>query len=361
MSKPLKDRPDHVTRLRDQGGFRNLAVAAAMSSVLIPALAHAERIVFASVSGPFQAALREAWLSPAAEAVGGVEVVEDSYTEAIFSLRAQVSTQQVSWDLVDLGSFDCVRAAQAGLLEPLDYDVIDASGIPEELQQKYWLGAHYRSYVIAWNRDSFGDDGPQNWEDFFDRERFPGKRAMWRFPVGTMEAATLGDGVAPEDMYPLDVDRAIARLEAIRPDLVWWDTGAEAERLLLEGKVDMLAAWNGRAEAAIRKGANAEMTFTDGILSFACLAIPRGAPHKDLAMKMLAQIARPEIQSRLPRIISYSGANEGVLEPGVLPPEIIATLPNAPENLPVQHRLDPAWWGENFRRANTAFDDMLMR
>lgn len=347
---------NHVIAARRPGLGILLAAA-----VVLPGAGKAEKLVFASVGGSYHAAMRQAWLDPAAVALGGVEVQEDSYSEAIFSLRAQVSTRQVTWDLVDLGGFDCVRAAESGLLEPLDYDVIDATGIPQDLRQPNWLGVHYRSFVFGWSRDAFGDDGPKNWQDFWDVERFPGKRGVWRYPVGTLETALMGDGVPGDELYPLDIDRAIRKLEEMRPHIAWWDTGGQAERMLSQGEVTVLAAWNGRIERAVRDGVNADLSFADGLMSFSCFAIPKGAPNKDVAMRMLAQIARPEMQARLPEIIPYSGSNADSLDARTMSPELASSLPNTPENLRLQHRLSQEWWAENFSRANDAFEAMLLR
>ena len=52
--------------------------------------------------------------------------------------------------------------------------------------------------------------------------------------------AALADGVPPDKVYPLDVDRAFASLEKIKPHIsVWWDSGGQAMQLMKDGEVDM--------------------------------------------------------------------------------------------------------------------------
>ena len=50
---------------------------------------------------------------------------------------------------------------------------------------------------------------PAGWADYFDTTKFPGKRGAWDYSEGGMfEFALMADGVAPKDLYPLDLARA---------------------------------------------------------------------------------------------------------------------------------------------------------
>lgn len=63
-----------------------------------------------------------------------------------------------------------------------------------------------------------------------------------------MEAALLADGVPPEKLYPLDIDRAFKSLDRLKPQITtWWSSGAQSQSLIRDGEVEMLAMWNGRA------------------------------------------------------------------------------------------------------------------
>ncbi len=48
----------------------------------------------------------------------------------------------------------------------------------------------------------------------------------------------MADGVAPEKLYPLDLDRVFRSLDKIKPSIVkFWDTGAEPVQMLIDGNV----------------------------------------------------------------------------------------------------------------------------
>jgi len=87
-------------------------------------------------------------------------------------------------------------------------------------------------------------------------KKFPGRRALRNHPIATLEAALMADGVAPDKLYPLDVDRAFRKLEEIKPNVtVWWTSGAQSAQLLTTAEVDMVMAWNGRITALTKEGA----------------------------------------------------------------------------------------------------------
>ena len=87
-------------------------------------------------------------------------------------------------------------------------------------------------------------------------KRFKGARALAAFPQGMLELALLADGVAPSKLYPLDVERALKKISAIKDDVaVWWTTGAQSAQVLKDGEVDMIAIWGSRMSAALESGA----------------------------------------------------------------------------------------------------------
>ena len=55
----------------------------------------------------------------------------------------------------------------------------------------------------------------------------------------------MADGVTPADLYPLDLERATAKLDTIKDDIVFWASGAESQELIGSGEVAMSMIWNG--------------------------------------------------------------------------------------------------------------------
>lgn len=60
-------------------------------------------------------------------------------------------------------------------------------------------GFLYASTVYAYNEDYIPAETPATMADFFDLEKFPGRRGMRRVPQGNLEFALMADGV-PRDL-----------------------------------------------------------------------------------------------------------------------------------------------------------------
>lgn len=334
------------------------SVAALTAAGVLPALAQ-DSVTFSSFGGTYQEAQRIALLEPAAEALG-IAIREDTLT-GIAEVRAQVLAGAVSWDIVDLGMNDCALAEAEGILEPLDYSLISTEGFADAAYSDAWVGTIYYSTVLAYDEDVVGDNPPQSWADFWDVENFPGARALYNHPV-TLELALMADGVPLDEIYPLDLDRAFAKMDEIRPHVdVWWSTGAQSAQLIADGEVDMLPIWNGRLDAVVADGVPAGMTFNQGVLSLDCLAIPRGAANKDLAMQVIAEILKPDYQARMVEHINYGPTSALAFEEGVITPEQEAISPSAPDNIAVQLITDADFWAENRPAIQERWDAFMTR
>lgn len=328
-------------------------------TVMITGTAKAsDAITAVSWGGVYQDALRNSFFTPAAEKME-IEIREDTLS-GIADVRLQVLSRAVSWDIIELASSSCVAGAAEGLFEPLDYDVIDVSGFPEGTYGEHWIGSMFYSTVLAWNTEKYADNPPTGWADFFDTENFPGSRSMYNSTNGTLEFALLADGVAAEDLYPLDVDRAFDQLREIRDDVaIWWTSGAQTTQLAKDGEVDMIAAWSSRIDQAMADGANYDYTFNEGMLDFGCFAIPKGSENVEAAMQALAHFATADLQANLPAHINYGPVNAAAFDTGKIDPAVAEGLNSAPENLPKQFVAGVNWIAENAPQMRERWDEFL--
>ena len=140
--------------------------------------------------------------------------------------------------------------------------------------------------------------------------------------------------------------------------LVWWNSGAQSAQILQDGEVDMVGAWNGRIQAAMKeketKGGPLAITFDQQMLVSDCWLIPKGAPNKDLAMKAIAIMMRPEVQARLSQYINYAPANLAAFETGLISKELAEQLPNSPQNIGKGFCAERRLVGQELRRDGEA-------
>lgn len=302
-----------------------------------------DTVTIASWGGAFQAAQRQAMFEPSAKMLG-ITIKEDTLN-GYGDVKTQVLAKAVKWDIAELGLQSCAQGTVDGVFEPLDYGVIKADGVNPKVVKPHWIGIIYYSNVIAWNTRTYAEKGPQSWKDFWDVKKFPGKRSLYHRPTETLEAALMADGVEPDKLYPLDVERGFRKLEELRPHIaVWWASGAQAAQLLKDGEVDMIGIWNGRASTVIKDGAKAAFTYNQGIMNADCLVVPKGAKNKTGAMKVINALVSPEIQAALPKLIDYGPVNSRAFTIGKLTTTEMDRINSSPKNAATQAVMDVEWW-----------------
>ena len=339
------------------------AVGVAVSAIVFAGSAMAERLVVASWGGSYQAAQSKALFVPGAAAMG-ITVIEETYG-GMSDVRLKVKAGAVAWDIVLSSAGSAARGAADGLLEKLDYNIIDVSTFYPGMMTDHCVGSDVFSTVLAWNTDTYGKDGPQSWADFWDVEKFPGKRAYRSKVAGALEPALMADGVAPEDVYKVlsteeGIERAIAKIAELKPHIaVWWSSGAQHAQLMKDGEVDMTTGWNGRFDVARDDGAKVDYSFNQALIDYDCFAIPKGAPNKDLAMKFLATISTAEMQANLPLHITYGPTNKASYELGIIDDALARRLPSHPDNAKLQLPVNLDWYIAFEQEAAALYQDMM--
>lgn len=311
-----------------------------------PALA-AEQIMFVSQGGAYQKAQTIAILDPSAKKLG-ITINQDSVPDAWPIMRSQVATGKPTWDVVDVATNFCLRGGEQGIVEKLDFSKMpNAAAMPAEYRSDYSVAYEFYSSVLGYSLKKYPDaaSAPKTWADFWDVKKFPGRRSLRNHPLATLEAALMADGVAPDKLYPLDVDRAFRKLEEIKPNItVWWTSGAQSAQLLNDGEVDMVMAWNGRISALTKEGAKVAYTYNQGILQSTSLCVLKGAPNLPTAIKFLNEAVDPVHQANLPLHIDYGPANPKAYDTKVIPEARVKELPSAPDNAKAQALMSYAWW-----------------
>jgi putative spermidine/putrescine transport system substrate-binding protein len=315
-------------------------------SMTMPSWA-ADQITFVSQGGAYQKAQTVAILDPAAKKLG-ITINQDSVPDAWPIMRSQVASGKPTWDVVDVATSFCLRGGEQGIVEKLDLAKMpNVAAMPADYRSPYSVAYEFYSSVLGYSTKKYPDaaKAPRSWADFWDVKKFPGRRALRNHPLATLEAALMADGVAPDKLYPLDVERALRKLEEIKPHItVWWTSGAQSAQLLNDGEVDMVMAWNGRVSALIKEGAKVAYTYNQGILQSTSLCILKGAPNVATAIRFVNEAVDPVLQANLPLHIDYGPANPKAFDTGVISKARVEELPSAPANARRQALLSYAWW-----------------
>lgn len=304
---------------------RTLILSAAAITLGLSSQALAADMVFTSWGGTTQDAQKSAWAEKF-KAATGINVLQDGPTD-YGKIKAMVEAKAVTWDVVDVEGDYALQACDAGLLEPLDFKVIDQSKLDPRFVTPCSVGSFYYSFVLGFNPAAVKGDGPKTRADLFDVQKFPGKRAFYKWSApGVIEAALLADGVAPGALYPLDLDRAFKKLDSIKPHIVWWTGGAQSQQLLASAEAPYGMFWNGRLSAMQASGTKVGVSWEQNITAADSLVVPKGAKNKDAAMKFIAFASGQKPQAEFAAATGYAPVN--LTSADVMDPALRATLPD---------------------------------
>ncbi|MVA95792.1 extracellular solute-binding protein [Nitratireductor sp. CAU 1489] len=314
--------------------IHTMIATAALALCVSASMASAETITAVHNGGTVGAAQHEAFFVPFAEARGHT-VVEDTFNQELAKLRSQIETGNLIWDVVSVTAINEATACEEGLLERVDWAAIldledfkgaggfGECGVPNNLVSG---GLVYDADVID------PADAPRTWADFWNVEKWPGKRGMLYRAEQTLEVALMADGVPPQDVMTVlssdgGVERAFAKLEELKPHIMWWKSGDESMQNILSGEVVMTFAWNGRVATANKSNdRNLKIVFDAGHVSGSqYFAIMKGAPKLDLAKELILFSSSPKAQAQYSRLIDYAPANAEAFD--LLTEAELATLP----------------------------------
>lgn len=352
--------------------FKKTLLASAAAVVMaggatIPAQAQdAETLTIVSWGGAYERSQQKAYYEPYEEKTG-VEILQESESaNALAGIRSQVEAGNVSWNIVDMLQADAQRACDEGLLVVVDHDEWLAEGedgsAPTEDFIENTLGDCFIPQILyatmfAYNTEAFPDGGPQTVEDVWDLEKFPGTRALQRIPQKNLEWALLADGVAPEEVYEVlatreGQDRAFAKLDEIKDNVIWWDEGAQPPQLLADQEAVIATAYNGRIfDAQMNEDQPFEIMWDHQMFEVDGWVVPVGNEEKMETIKDFLHFATdPQRLADQAKYIAYGPARKSsadmvsTFEGTDI--EMAPHMPTNPENLETAIRFDVDFWAD---------------
>lgn len=338
--------------------------------------AMAAEITVVSWGGAYTKSQVEAYHKPFMAATDHTIASED-YNGGLSEVKAQVEAGNVKWDLVDVELSDAVRGCDEGLLEPLNIDDMPDGDDGTPARDDFLPGTYTECSIgqIVWSTiyaydSSKLDSKPSTIADFFDTEKFPGKRGIRKNPKANLEMALMADGVPADEVYAMlgteeGVERAFAKMDTIKDQVVWWEAGAQPPQLLADGEVVMTTAYNGRIfNAVASEDKPFEIVWDGQVWDLDLWVMPKGAPNKEAAMefikfstdtKRLAAQASwisygPVRKSSAPMVGTFHNKPDLQMGP---------QMPTAAENMKNALQNDFEFWADNQDQLNEQFNAWL--
>ena len=338
------------------------AVALAAPFVLRSAEAAGKRIVVRDPGGPFTLGFGEAYYKPF-QAATGIEVVGvASAAEPTAEIKSMVETKSYTWNIaggISVAALNTLVAGNYVEKHELDGDAA-VKEIPAEFRTPYGIGSDVYATAIGYRTDRVAPEkAPQNWADYWNVEKFPGRRGLRKYPFDAVEEALLADGVPAAKLYPCDLDRAFKSLDRIKPHVAaWWTSGAQATQMLATGEVDMLPVWSSRILAARDAGAPIDVSWGQNIWGVDVWAILKGTPNADACRDFIRFTCDPKRQAVFAKYVSNGPTHPDAYK--YIDPAVARTLSTYPANRKTAIAIDNDYWAKAKDQALDRFNAWIL-
>ena len=288
----------------------------------------AELIVLTNTGGDWGACQRTAFADTFEEKYG-VTVIDGPFLDD-GQIMAAVESGAYDADVLFPTPSLVLDELGAKYLEPIDFSMVPKDELIPGTYTNYGVALDLFSWAFGYRTDA--GPAPTKWEDFFDTTNFPGKRGLvsWDFST-VLIGALLADGVAPDQLVPLDLERAFAKLDTIKDDIVWFDTGSAGQDLLDTGEVRFAQLYANRITSLRDKGTPVDILWDAQIIQADYLGIPKGSPNVPTAMQLIAHMVSKDVNGQFS--FCQPGAPSNSQSP--VNPEIAGDLPTS--HMDVRH------------------------
>ena len=322
--------------------------------------AQEKRIVVRDPGGPYSAGFQEAFHTDFKKATGIESVGVAGQHEPTSLIKGMVDTKSYTWDMALLS-----RAAhdqllsEGNYLEKLNVDTPSIRATPAHFKTDFFAGNNVFTAMYAFRTDHFKGNEPKTWADIWNVKDFPGRRCLRKHPFDTIEMALLADGVPGDKLYPLDIPRALKKLDQIKKEVaVWWTGGAQTSQLLKTGEVDICTTWNARAQTVIDENAPVKIVWNQNLWSSEGWCIIRGTPKADMCREFIKFAVDGERQAKWTKHVSYGPTHPDAFK--YIPEATAKKLPTYPENFKTAIQADAVYWGKNKDKVTEQFESWLL-
>lgn len=315
-------------------------------SSALPAMP-AHELTVATWGGDYQASQRRVFFDTW-EARTGKSINDVAFDGTWRSAKSNLQSG-ATWDVLDMELADVKRACERGVIRAIDWERIAArDDLVPQAREVCGVGNVIWSYVLAYD-SSRVQRKPAGWADLWNFDGFAGKRAVRKTAQWNLEAALIADGVAPEEVYTAlntrqGVERAFAKLEQLKPHVIWWRAGAEPIDLIAAGDAVLATAYNGRVTGAQQAGVTIDLIWAEALYTVDYWVIAANSNNLDDAYSLIDWASTAEIMAYLPAEVAYGPTSRRALD--LVRPDLIELLPSTPERLSVGLQSSADFWND---------------
>lgn len=348
-----------------------LPLAIAVTLAALSSTAFGKPLTVVSWGGAFSKSQDIAFVDPFRKK-SGLPVTMDDWSGNIGQVQAMVDANNVTWDVVVGERSFAIKGCEEGFLEKIDASKLPPSPDGKPASKDFLpgtildcgIGSEVFAYGMSYNNAAFPGKKPQSAKDFFDLKTFPGRRGMLKRPESTLEFALLADGVAKEDLYkvlatPEGLDRALAKLDTIKSQVVWFDSFAQPPQILNDGEAVMVTGTLSRIiQPMLEEKKDWNVIMNDFLWDVDVWMVVKNSPNKQQAFDFINFASAPEriavISTRAAYDVSRASASQFV------DPKMKPYLFTNPDTITKGVQVDPQFWADNMDRIKERFNNWLV-
>lgn len=336
------------------GGLVLVLVAACGSSSGSDSLS-GQQLVYVNYGGDTLAAAKKAWLEPFAQQTA-VQVATDSPSDPA-KVKAMVQAGNATWDVIWLDTGNGSQGCGSLYEKRSDLGVRVGDIDPKYVADECAVPVSVEQIALVYNTKKFGNNPPAKITDFMDTAKYPGQRLMYNYAAGGLESLLLASGVAPGQLYPLDLNRAASTVKTLGKDLTLDATLAQESQQLESGDFAMCLCYLGRAALSAQKGAPVKVVWNHSFAAWAALYAVKGSKAPKAQAALLNYIATPEAQAAFTENVPY-GPTTPKSKPKV-PAIFEEWLPqNHVDKMAGEAAYNSKWWAQNTEQAFSSWAAM---
>ncbi|MFN2452389.1 MAG: extracellular solute-binding protein [Candidatus Dormibacteria bacterium] len=315
------------------------APAASSGAASSGALTHhlpvtSSEVIWTDLGGAIRKARQAAYFDPFTKEYGIPVTFAAGFSQAKFLAGTKAGTPPT--DSFDATARFVISLTDKGLAQKLPSSVNRSTAVTPAKYRDYCGGGYAYSLGMTYKQNAFSGSQPKHWKDFFNLAKYPGRRALPKYSGSEQYAvmvALLADGVAKDKLFPLDIDRAIAKLHSIKDSILFFDSFGQANQFVTQGAASIVMDTNARVHALNAEGANLTYVYDEALLfSWSGFPVPVGAPHADAMFALIDLMDRPDRQAVFCKQLPYGPTNPAAFAD--IDDATKKILPNSPQNLP---------------------------
>ena len=117
--------------------------------------------------------MKRSWVDPYLKKFPDRKAVIDGTGPSTSRIRMMVESKKVSWDVMDRNLHTALEIGPEGMLEPMDYSIVDKSKVRPEHAVEWGIGNYIYAMVLTYNTKKWGGMVPTDLGRRLGRQEVP--------------------------------------------------------------------------------------------------------------------------------------------------------------------------------------------